>query len=219
MSPELAKALTEPDLHWLIGLDNHNPLVVDEERLRSNTREILSWRRYPNDFEAHFTLFCALGDVPNFYENPELLDWIDARVVDYILTCRRDTEAMANFMLCDHILDHYPKDRAQMLSIVLLESCRYVHRLQEFLNWVHLHPDLIGESQREGLRTIGFSLVGSGDAKKEHLGKELLRILEPQAPGEYRRSPRARPRRRLAKSQSPIRSANKARMNPRTPKL
>lgn len=188
MQPALAKALTAPvDLEWLIGCEHR---VLDEARLRSNVSRILSWRRYPDDYEAHFTMFNALTGVPYYQPSADLLDWIDAQLADYILTCKSDSEAQANFMLCDLIVDHWPEDRATRLATLILEKCRYKHRVRQLLSEVVYHRDQLSRGMEKIIRSLGQSFSKSDDPARQFLGTEMLRILEPTAPGEYRWHPR-----------------------------
>ena len=177
MSPDLADALAKPgDLHWLSGTDMW---PINEDRLKSNVSQILSWRRFPDDFEAHFTMFDALTLIQALNLSSELMSWIDGQLEDYILTCRKDTEALENFMLCDLILDHYPLDHALKLSRQLLTSCRYGPRVDQFLSWVRSHRKGISRELEMGLRGIGLDLCNAGDKVQQRVGKELLRSLEP----------------------------------------
>jgi hypothetical protein len=191
MSPEMAKALSKPvDLDWVGGY-NSEASVLDEQRLRANVTQVLAWRRYPDDFEAHFTMLCALSGVPYFNPSDELMDWIDEQLSDYILTCRSDdNEAGANFMLCDLILDHWPEDRAIKLVTLTLEHCRYLHRVQQILSWVAVHRDDLSPRIERAIRSLGISFMQDRDPARQCLGLEMVRILAPVPEGEYVSSPR-----------------------------
>ena len=100
MSPEMAKTLAEPvDLEWLIGCETG---TLNEPALRSKVTSILSWREFPDEFEAHFTMFNALTGVS--YSKPSDKH-LDEQLAKYILTCPCDAKSMADFIQCDLAID------------------------------------------------------------------------------------------------------------------
>jgi hypothetical protein len=137
------------------GMEGENGSGVDEAVLR-HSLNLLKHRTTPEDFDRNFTIFNAISLLPDYITDERILDQVDSSLENYILTCRRASEA--DHMLCDLLIDHWPIERALPLSRTLLESCRYRHRVNEFLGMLdflhrHLRPEFrLGlEAANEGL--------------------------------------------------------------------
>jgi RNAse (barnase) inhibitor barstar len=170
------------DLEALIGLNNESEGAqsLDDKTLRANLK-VLSRRSTPEDFEKHFAMFNALTLLPHETDKDDLLDEVDAVLEQYILTSRSESQgdSGADVMLNDLIVDHWPVERALRLSAVILERCRYRHRVESFLYELNYHrKGLRPPELREGLLRMARDYVQSSSPRLRALGGQVLNILE-----------------------------------------
>jgi len=158
------------------GMEDVLQSGVDEKELRSNIRRILSRRRSKADFEKHFSLFNAFSLLGDHTRRQDLFDVVDAALENYILTCR--TKSQASVMLNDLIVDHWPPKRSLRLALVILNRCRYKHRLQDFLNELRYHrPDFRPQFITPLIATCRRQLR-EGNARERLVAEAVLRAVD-----------------------------------------
>lgn len=140
-------------------LDNRLELLIGAvdsrinlEVLIRNTQTLLGKRSVENDFEMHFLLFNALTLLADYGIDSATYDAIDREIADYILTCRKSTEA--DIMLCDLLIAHYPVERAARLSRLILIKCRWIGRRDAFWGELVWHRGGISPQFRSALLPV-----------------------------------------------------------------
>jgi hypothetical protein len=176
---DLLRSLQAPvNLERIIGVSPnlvHVPGAgVNEQEFRRNVKAILGKRTSDVDFSRHFTLFNALSMLASYSEKVELLDYVDAQLEDYILTCRSSSDA--NGMLCDLIVDHWPEERSVVLASVILEKCRYRHRVECLLHELDYHRFGRNREFRQQLEELAETYVKSESERLRVVGSLVLEI-------------------------------------------
>lgn len=163
------------------GFEGETGSGVNEGVLR-HSLNLLKHRTTAEDFDRNFTIFNAISLLPDYVTDERILDDVDSALENYILTCRRASEA--DHMLCDLLIDHWPIERALTLSRTLLERCTYRHRVLEFASMI----EFIGSTPhlRQEFRPA-FVPVSNGwlsyrRAKRHELAQSILRALPKALP-------------------------------------